>query len=188
MTEHDKILAMLEGVDPKDTETLGGFGLRLIPHIDYRNYLASTDGRIYSLNTRRCEKKQSLCAKGRMRVNLYSHNLKRNQMWNVHRLVALAWHANPDNKPQVCHRDGNKLNNHACNLYWGTQRENTEDAIRHGTHKGENNGRAKLTREQVDALRVCYDMVERGMKERFTKLFTIKTSTIKRAIKGETWK
>lgn len=42
----------------------------------------------------------------------------------VHRLVALAFIPNPDNKPIVGHRDNNPANNHVSNLVWMTQAEN----------------------------------------------------------------
>lgn len=42
----------------------------------------------------------------------------------VHRLVAMAFIPNPDNKPEIDHIDGNKSNNNPINLRWVTHQEN----------------------------------------------------------------
>ena len=44
----------------------------------------------------------------------------------VHRLVALAFHANPDGLPQVDHMDGDRKNNAASNLRWVSVRDNAK--------------------------------------------------------------
>ena len=75
----------------------------------------------------------------------------------VHRLVALAYIPNPENKPQVCHKDNNRLNNHVSNLYWGTNKENHEQMTRDGRSRkgriqlscrGEKNPMSKLSNSQ----------------------------------------
>lgn len=50
----------------------------------------------------------------------------------LHRIVAAAFIPNPDTKPQVNHKDGNKQNNCANNLEWVSAQENTQHAIDFG--------------------------------------------------------
>ena len=54
------------------------------------------------------------------------------KVFTVHRLIASTFIPNPDNKPQVNHIDGDKLNNKVTNLEWVTQSENMQHAKNSG--------------------------------------------------------
>ena len=51
----------------------------------------------------------------------------------IHRSVLGAF-GGPSNSLYSCHNDGDKSNNNFSNLRWGTQGDNMDDAVRHGTH------------------------------------------------------
>jgi len=66
--------------------------------------------------------KQSMIRNGYMKLLLCKDNKTKTVM--VHRLVALAFVENPENKAEVNHKDGNKKNNSVDNLEWMTRSEN----------------------------------------------------------------
>lgn len=68
---------------------------------------------------------------GYLCVNLYDELCKMKQV-KVHRLVAIHFIPNPNNLPQVNHRDGNKLNPHKDNLEWCTAKQNIAHACANG--------------------------------------------------------
>ena len=71
----------------------------------------------------------------------------------IHRLVATHFIPNPNQCPQVNHKDGNKTNNAVSNLEWCTASENNIHAVRlFGLH-GENRYNCKLTDGQVRSIR-----------------------------------
>lgn len=68
----------------------------------------------------------------------------------VHRLVAHTFIDNPDNLPQVGHRDHTRANNFVGNLYWTTPKQNTADGIREGKINAKKRPNTKkLTKVQI---------------------------------------
>ena len=97
-----------------------------------KNSFISSKGKIYQKNKGSdwYKLRIKVCSDGRPKVNLWKDNHR--VKVRIQRLVALAWIPNPENKPFVCHKDNNPLNNHYKNLYWGTPKENAQQCIRDG--------------------------------------------------------
>lgn len=68
---------------------------------------------------------------GYLQVNLRKDNQGRN--FYVHRLVAMAFISNPENKPQVNHKNSIRNDNRAENLEWMTAKENINELHRRTT-------------------------------------------------------
>ena len=92
----------------------------------FEDYYVSRCGKILS---NKCVNKRVMKlfpdTKGYLRVRFYI-NKSVKPTKKVHRLVTQSFITNPDNKPQVNHIDGNKLNNNVSNLEWCTQSENIQ--------------------------------------------------------------
>ena len=74
--------------------------------------------------------------------------------FTVHSLIALAFIGSRPSGSDVCHQDGDPLNNALTNLRYDSRLENVRDAQRHGTHiRGEKVGNSKLTEAQARVIK-----------------------------------
>ncbi len=105
----------------------------------------------------------------------------------VNRVVALRFHPNPLNLPQVNHIDGDKENNAMDNLEWSTGSDNEKHAHRTGlkTGRGSANSNAKLTADQVIEIRSA---VNSTSVEDLSRKYSVSRSTILNIVKRATWK
>lgn len=123
-------------------------------------YTISTCGQITSLDRTTTGRHGTQRIKGK-NIKTMSHpthgysvvNLSKNgvvKQYRVHILVAKTFIPNPENKPTVNHKSGDKTDNSVNNLEWATAQEQMDHAAINGlTASGENNGRAKITEAQA---------------------------------------
>jgi hypothetical protein len=108
----------------------------------------------------------------------------------VHRIIALAFIPNTDNKSEVNHIDGDKTNNKISNLEWNTRSENQKHAFATGLNKpndkaGEKNAMSKLTKSQVHRIRT---LAEIGYKRSIiADLFNVCWQSIDSIVTRKTW-
>jgi hypothetical protein len=76
---------------------------------------------------------------GYIEVSLYKNGVGKNR--SVHRLVAVAFIPNPENKLEVNHINGDKVDNRVENLEWNTRTENQLHSYRVLGHKPWNAGK-----------------------------------------------
>ena len=132
------------------------------------------------------ERTQFETEQGYLQVGLYNNNEEKKYL--VHRLVAETFLPNPDNKPEVNHKNGNKRDNRVCNLEWTTAQENTKHAFDTGLidRKGEKNGQSKLTDQKVLEIRNRHK-TEGLDYSQLAKEYNVSPSLIGQIVRGNCW-
>ena len=131
--------------------------------IGKKNYFISDFGRVKNCKRKICNLKPN--AHGYIKTTINQKS------FSVHRLVALAFIPNIENKEFVNHIDGNKTNNKLTNLEWATCLENNIHKI--------NNGLSNTTKKVIQ-----YDINMNKLNEFISitdasKILNLSTSTIK---------
>ena len=158
-------------------------------------YAATKDGKIWS-HAKPCSSK-----KGKfMKLQLSTNRKNRNKPYEqytvglykdkgrithlVHRLIALTFIPNPENKPQINHKDCDPLSNSITNLEWATHQENMDHAVKNnlidshsgnqditrtanGKKTGAINGmksRRMFTMEEADCIRKIYKVTKKSYR------------------------
>lgn len=120
--------------------------------LNFPRYEVTEEGDVYNQNGLKL--KQEKTRNGYLRVSLSDGKNKHKRM-SVHRLVAEAFIPNPNNLPQVDHKNEIKTDNHVSNLRWVTPLENLEHSR----------------------------IIEKASKAKFTKIRCITTGEIFSSIK-----
>jgi hypothetical protein len=142
---------------------------------NFSKYMVSNFGRVK--HKTKGIKEQHNRNYGYYQVQIYDDNMKKHNS-RVHRLVAMAFIPNLDNKPQVNHIDENKANNHVDNLEWITNIEN----CRHGSVI-----QRRASSKNKPIIGIClktgWDIQTSSIKQ-FCMVYNCKPSGITKVLKG----
>jgi len=155
-----------------------------------QSYQISAQGRVFSkrrLDGNRIIYGRELVPRitkdGYMKVTLCKDGIQKSYF--IHRLVALNFLSNPNNFPQVNHKDGNKYNNDVSNLEWCTKRENQNHAVQHLLMQhGEARPSSKLT--EKDVLEI-YKMKGVLTGAEIGRKYGVSKNTINCILRGDKW-
>jgi hypothetical protein len=168
-------------------------------------YEINKKGEIWSNYKKGRIMKQKIDKYGYCSIQLYKD--KKGHSHTVHRLVALTFIPNPNNLPEVNHKDTNKQNNHIDNLEWVTDSENKKHAYINGLlgknigaigennpmfkkgylHAGEKSSCAKLTNAEAKIIREMYQTGKYTQIE-IGKLFSVSEDVIYHIVNNHTYR
>ena|SRR5690554_4443951 len=149
---------------------------------DSDNYFAREDGKIIG--------KTGTVLKSRPLTGGYHYvSVKINGKFvtrRVHRLIAQAFIPNPENKPEVNHKDGDKSNNAVSNLEWVTSSENGYHAVNVlGLNRGGTHGMARMTDEVAHT--ICQMLVEGYQDNYIAEKLGVSKNTVGKIRRRTNW-
>lgn len=108
--------------EAQENENIDDLDIPSMKSVDgFPNYLIAKEGKVYSKSHKKYLK--ATTNKDGYQMVYLQENSKQTE-FSIHRLVAISFIPNPENKGYVNHKNGNKLDNHVNNLEWTTNSEN----------------------------------------------------------------
>lgn len=148
----------------------------LVTHKDGKNRIQK--GRIL---------KTEISNKGYFQVSLSKNKVRFHT--GVHRVVAIAFIPNPNNLPEVNHKDGNKLNNEDDNLEWNSSSDNQIHAVLNNLinpNLGEKHHMSKISNKQIINLR---NLHKSGLNNKeLAKHYCISETAMSNILRKKTYK
>ena len=109
--------------------------------------------------------------------------------YQLHRLMAIAFIPNPDNKQYINHKDSNRENNNLTNLEWVTLEENVKHGhqLGYASNKGSKNGFSILNEYQVLEIRKL--RIEQNLSyQKLATIYNVSYGCIAGIIQRINWK
>lgn len=156
--------------------------------IGYEDYFQISNlGRLFSKRRNKILKCR-VTKSGYEEIHTYVN--KKSVFFKIHRLVAIAFIDNPENKPEVNHIDCDKLNNKVDNLEWVTGSENVIHAYENNLINlptGEEHPKAVLNWELVREIRKIYKTVDISTNA-LARKYGVSGGTVRAILYNKTWK
>lgn len=164
------------------------------PVVGYEGlYEVSSHGRVKSLSrldARGALRRERMLQPGTVTDSYQQVSLRRDgeaKAFLVHRLVALAFVANPEALPIINHKNGVRADNRAENLEWCSQLQNVRHSIEHlgrkppRVYRGAEHGSSK----RVQAVSAAGERLEFGNAREAAEHFGIDPSVVSRCCTGK---
>lgn len=112
-----------------------------------------------------------------------------NRVCSLHRLIAMAFISNPDNLPEINHKDCNPGNNNVENLEWCDREFNIAHAMEHGkfvSQTGENSANAVLDENTVKNAYIDFHVNHMNINDIAIK-YNVNVNTIRAVVYKSSW-
>ena len=115
---------------------------------NFKNYEVSNYGRIISY-----ARKETIILKQSNSLDYKVVKLGWENLLRISRIIAITFIPNPENKPEINHKNGIRYDNYIKNLEWATHKENMIHAVKTGLRKYNVNKRSKnFTQKEINEI------------------------------------